>query len=78
MAARAPAASSIPVGKVAATAGVCGALIGFAGGFRLAEGLYATDRDREMMYKKVKILTGVALGAAAVGVIISTVALAPR
>jgi len=67
-----PVAPPVNVAKVIALAGTCGVVLGFGAGFRSAEHIYATEREIEMMYRKIKMFTGVAIGAAAVAVIITT------
>ena len=58
---------------LAVTGVVCGAT-GFAAGFRSAETLYADDRAKELLTKRLKVVFGLAVAAlAAVGLFIAAV-----
>jgi hypothetical protein len=60
--------------KIVTVAGICGTILGFAAGFRVAEQLYATDREREILHRRLKLLTRLTVGAAAVTVVATTLA----
>jgi hypothetical protein len=58
---------------LAVTGVVCGAT-GFAAGFRSAETLYADDRAKELLTKRLKVVFGLAAAAlAAVGLFVAAV-----
>ena len=59
--------------KVAAV-GACSAVVGFAAGFRLAEHIYATETEIQQLHRRIKLATGVVLGAAAIGILSATLA----
>ena len=63
---------------LAVTGVVCGAT-GFAAGFRSAETLYADDRAKELLTKRLKVVFGLAAAALlAVGVFVAAVRGEPK
>jgi ABC-type lipoprotein release transport system permease subunit len=68
----------MPVGKIIALAGTCGALLGFVAGFRVAEQIYVTDREKEMFHKRFRVMTSLTVAVAAVTVIATTLASTAR
>lgn len=70
--------STMPLIKIVTLAGTCGTIFGFAAGFRVAEQIYATEREKAILYKRFKLLTSLAVGVAAVTVIATTLASSSR